>query len=88
MKSVERMEAVLHGERPDRWPFVPSVYEHGAALLGKDPGVVSRDRELMAEAALESYRRYDHDIVTVGRRWAARSAAEASAAFPASYRIR
>jgi len=45
---------------------VPSVYEHGAALIGRSPGEVSRDPALMAAAALEAYRLYAHDILTVG----------------------
>ena len=66
MKSIERMNRILAGEAPDRRPFVPSVYEHGAAVLGKSPGEVSRDPALMAQAALEAHALYDHDIVTVG----------------------
>ena len=54
------------GEAPDRRPFVPSIYEHGAALIGRSPGEVARDADLMADAALEAYRQYEHDIVTVG----------------------
>jgi uroporphyrinogen decarboxylase len=60
------MNAIQAGEAPDRWPFVPSIYEHGAALLGRTPSQVSRDADLMAEAALAAYRTYRHDLVTVG----------------------
>jgi len=66
MKPIERLEAALAGRRPDRWPFVPSIYEHGPALLGRGPSEVSRDAGLMAEAALAGYRTYAHDLVTVG----------------------
>ncbi len=66
MKPVDRLEAALAGRMPDRWPFIPSVYEHGATLLGKGPSEVSRDAGLMAEAALAGYRTYRHDLVTVG----------------------
>ena len=66
MSSLERMNRVLAGEAPDRRPFVPSVYEHGAAVLGKSPGEVSRDPDLMARAAIAARALYDHDIVTVG----------------------
>jgi uroporphyrinogen decarboxylase len=61
-----RLEGMLAGQAPDRWPFVPSVYEHGAALLGRSPGETSRDAALMAEAALTAYERYGHDLLTVG----------------------
>ncbi|MEA3368071.1 MAG: uroporphyrinogen decarboxylase family protein, partial [Planctomycetota bacterium] len=66
MKPIQRLGAVLAGEAPDRWPFIPSVYEHGATLLARGPSEVSRDAGLMAEAALTGYRAYAHDLVTVG----------------------
>jgi len=57
---------MLAGEAPDRWPFVPSIYEHGGALIGKRPYQASRDADLMADAAITAYRTYQHDLVTVG----------------------
>ncbi len=66
MKPIERMNAVRAGQVVDHWPFVPSIYEHGARLLGKSPGEVSRSAELMAEAAVTAFRTYRHDLVTVG----------------------
>ncbi len=66
MNSLERLEHAQKAEAADCTPFVPSIYEHGAAVLGKSPGEVSRDAGLMAQAAIDSYRRYDHDLVTVG----------------------
>ena len=66
MKPIERMQRVLAGQMPDRRPFVPSIYEHGAAVIGRAPGEVSRSADLMAAAAVESWRRYGHDIVSVG----------------------
>ena len=65
-KPIDRMNAVLAGQAVDRWPWIPSVYEHGARLLEKSPGEVSRDAQLMSEAALTAYRIYQHDLVTVG----------------------
>jgi len=66
VKSIERLTAIMGGRASDRWPFIPSIYEHGPALLGRSVAQVSRDPDLMAEAAIESYRRYQHDLVTVG----------------------
>jgi uroporphyrinogen decarboxylase len=66
MKPIQRMNAVRAGQVVDRWPWVPSVYEHGARLLEKSPGEVSRSAALMAEAALCAYRTYGHDVVSVG----------------------
>lgn len=60
------MEAVLNGSETDRFPFVPSIYEHGAAVIGRAPGETSRSARLTAEAALASWRLYGHDLVTVG----------------------
>lgn len=66
MTSRERMEQVFLGQKPDRMPFVPSIYEHGAAVLGTNPSRASIDAGLMADAALASYEVYQHDLVTVG----------------------
>ncbi|MEA3365216.1 MAG: uroporphyrinogen decarboxylase family protein, partial [Candidatus Hydrogenedentes bacterium] len=66
VNSRERLEHARRAEPSDRTPFVPSIYEHGAAVLGRSPGEVSRDANLMAQAAIESYTRYGHDLVTVG----------------------
>lgn len=66
MNSRERMQAVLRAEDVDRYPFVPSIYEHGARLLNRGPGETSRSAELMAAAALKARECYQHDLVTVG----------------------
>jgi len=66
LTNRERMDRILQGQAPDHVPFVPSVYEHGARLIDQPPGPVSRDADLMAQAALEAYELYQHDIVTVG----------------------
>jgi uroporphyrinogen decarboxylase len=66
MNSIERMQAVLENRPVDHWPFVPSIYEHGARVIGETPGDSSRSADLMAQAALASYETYHHDLVTVG----------------------
>ncbi|MCX7049261.1 MAG: hypothetical protein NTX50_27720 [Candidatus Sumerlaeota bacterium] len=66
MKPIERLECAIEGRAPDRVPFVPSIYEHGARVIGKSPGETGHDAALMAEAALASYALYQHDLVTVG----------------------
>ena len=60
------MEAVLAQQVVDRTPFVPSIYEHGARVIGRSPYETSRSAELMAMAALKSWETYQHDLVTVG----------------------
>jgi uroporphyrinogen decarboxylase len=66
MTSLERMQKVFKGIMPDRSPFVPSIYEHGARVINETPSRASLDAELMAKAAIESYKLYNHDLVTVG----------------------
>ncbi|MGD9941341.1 MAG: uroporphyrinogen decarboxylase family protein [Clostridia bacterium] len=66
MIPKERMNKVFCGQFPDRAPFVPSIYEHGAAVIGSTPSIASCDATLMAAAAVESYKAYGHDLVTVG----------------------
>jgi uroporphyrinogen decarboxylase len=66
LRPIERMNGVWGGQAVDRRPWIPSVYEHGARLLEKSPGEVSRSAALMAEATLAAYRIYQHDLVTVG----------------------
>jgi len=66
LTNRERMDCLRKGQVPDRVPFVPSVYEHGARLIDRTPGPVSRDAGLMAQAALKAYELYQHDLVTVG----------------------
>jgi uroporphyrinogen decarboxylase len=60
------MNAVYESRPVDRYPWVPSIYEHGARVLDKPPVAAARSAALMAEAALASYERYHHDLVTVG----------------------
>jgi uroporphyrinogen decarboxylase len=66
MNHAERMNAALSREPVDRTPWVPAIYEHGAKVIGRTPAEAARSPELMAEAALASYERYDHDLVSVG----------------------
>lgn len=66
MNSLERMNLVFNGKKPDRVPFVPSVYEHGAAVIGVTPSQASMDTDLMARATVDSFLVYGHDLITVG----------------------
>ncbi|MFZ4395909.1 MAG: uroporphyrinogen decarboxylase family protein [Kiritimatiellia bacterium] len=43
-----------------------AVYEHAAALIGKTPGQVFRDAELLFQAHAEAFRVYGHAPVVVG----------------------
>ena len=66
MTHAERMNSALRGLAVDRIPFVPAIYEHGARVIGRAPAEAARSPKLMAEAALESFDRYRHDLVSVG----------------------
>ncbi len=46
--------------------FCPSVYEHAARVIGKNPWEVSRDAELLSKAHIEAFRLYNHCPVVVG----------------------
>mgnify|MGYP000032391358 CR=1 FL=1 len=66
MSSRERMQAAYENRPADRWPFVPSIYEHGARVLGCAPVDAARSADAMAQAAIASWETYRHDLVTVG----------------------
>jgi len=46
--------------------FSPSVYEHAARVIGRNPWEVSRDAELLSTAHIEAFRLYNHRPVVVG----------------------
>jgi uroporphyrinogen decarboxylase len=46
--------------------FVPVVYEHAAAFIGKSPWEVSRSGELLYQSHRKAYEFYHHSPVTVG----------------------
>lgn len=66
MNAIERLRNTFQGRTTDRIPFVPTIYEHGAALIGVTPAQAARSARLMADAQLEAYRRYQHDYLVVG----------------------
>jgi len=47
-------------------PFVPSIYEHGAALIGHTPSETARSEELLVQGQLAAYELYHHPLVSVG----------------------
>jgi uroporphyrinogen decarboxylase len=46
--------------------FSPSVYEHAARVIGKDPWEVSRNGRLLSKAHIEAFRLYNHYPVVIG----------------------
>jgi uroporphyrinogen decarboxylase len=66
MTKRERVEKTYGFGIPDRPPFVPAVYEHKAALIGRTPSEVCRDGGLLEEALLRELETYGPDMLTVG----------------------
>ena len=46
--------------------FTPAVYEHAASLVGRSPGEVSRDPNLLFAGHQAAYRAYHHSPIVVG----------------------
>ncbi len=46
--------------------FAPSIYEHAARVIARNPWEVSRDLDLLAKAHVEAFRLYNHRPVVVG----------------------
>lgn len=66
MKPIERVRKMNLGESIDRVPFMPTLYEHCAALIHKTPSQAAQDKKLLVEAQLKGYETYGHDLVTIG----------------------
>ncbi len=66
MNSLERMAANGRGEKIDHIPFVPTIYEHAAYLIGSTPTAIATDPGLLVKAQLAAYEIYGHDLVVVG----------------------
>jgi len=63
---IEQMVAVEKCESPHKIPFLPTVFEHAAFLIGQTPSAAARSAAMMARAHVEAYSRYRPDVVTVG----------------------
>ena len=69
MNSKQRLAAVSRGDRADRAdriPFLPTIFEHSARLIGRTPSETALDEGLLEEAQVKAYEIYSHDAVTVG----------------------
>lgn len=47
MTKRERVEAVYGLKKADRIPFVPAIYEHKGALIGKSPSEICRNADYL-----------------------------------------
>ncbi|MEW6623600.1 MAG: uroporphyrinogen decarboxylase family protein [Bacillota bacterium] len=66
MKPIDRIRKMSADQPIDRIPFVPTLYEHCAALINKTPSQVARSKDLIVAAQLKGYEVYEHDLISVG----------------------
>lgn len=66
MTKRERVEAVYALKPADRIPFVPAIYEHKGALIGKSPSEICRNADLLYAGLLKELEVYDADMLVIG----------------------
>lgn len=66
MTKRERVEAVYTLRPADRIPFVPAIYEHKGALIGKSPSEICRDADLLEAGLWKELDTYDADMLVIG----------------------
>ncbi len=66
MTKRERVEAVYSLQKADRIPFVPAIYEHKGALIGKSPSQICRDANYLYAGLLRELEVYDPDLLVIG----------------------
>ena len=66
MNKRERVEAVYKLQPADRIPFVPAIYEHKGALVGKSPSAICRSAEYLYRGLREELAIYDPDMLVIG----------------------
>jgi uroporphyrinogen decarboxylase len=63
MNSLERIQAAVAFEKPDRVPVIAQVFGHAAILSGVSLGDYLRDGELLANCQMKALARYGYDSV-------------------------
>jgi uroporphyrinogen decarboxylase len=66
MTKRERVEAVYRLEKADRIPFVPAIYEHKGALIGKTPSEICRNADYLHAGLKREAELYDADMLVIG----------------------
>ena len=66
MTPKQRMAAIAQGIKPDRIPFLPTIIEHSAYIIGQTPSQVAQDTGLIAAAHIQAYKLYHPDSITIG----------------------
>jgi len=60
------VETVYALGRADRIPFVPAIYEHKGALVGKSPSEICRNPEYLYAGLRRELELYDPDMLVIG----------------------
>jgi uroporphyrinogen decarboxylase len=66
MTKRERVEAVYAMQKADRIPFVPAIYEHKGALVGKTPSEICRNPDYLYAGLRKELEIYDPDMLVIG----------------------
>lgn len=66
MTGKEIFAAMARGEVPPEIPFVPTIYEHAAKVIGKTPSQIAQNADLLVEGQLKCYEMYQHHLISVG----------------------
>ena len=66
MTKRERVERVYRLEPADRIPFVPAIYEHKGALIGKSPSEICRNSDYLCAGLRRELEVYDADMLVIG----------------------
>ena len=61
MTSLQRVQAVLRGEMPDRVPVIPQGFMFSAKTAGYDIGQINRNPAIMAKSQCISQEKYGYD---------------------------
>ena len=66
MTKRQRVEIVYAMKKGDRIPFVPAIYEHKGALVGKSPSEMCRNADFLYAGLKKELETYDPDMLVIG----------------------
>lgn len=66
MTGKELFAVMAKGEIPKEIPFIPTIFEHSARVIGKTPSEIAQDEDLIVESQIACYEIYRHDLISIG----------------------
>jgi len=66
MNGKELFSVMAKGEIPPVIPFIQTIFEHSAKVIGKTPSEIAQDEDLIVESQLACYEIYRHDLISIG----------------------